>query len=480
MTRLAKGSLVYGIGGILQRFMGLMLLPFFTNVLTPEDYGVVAMISIIGIAMGGLFTLGTGNSMGVLYFREKDLSKRPAIIWTNFSLMVVNGLFWYLIIFLFAPFLSDLIFETERYSSLIRLSLLGSVLSTVVDPFLAYLRMEQKAIRYVFVTLTSALSFILISAYLVLILRVGIFGMILAGPVSHGIMLIVIWVVLGRQLRFEIDKTLLKPLIRIGFPSVFGLFAFLLIDYADRQMIEWMLGLSSLGIYSIGYSFGMIITIAVGAFGTAWPPFAASYITRQDEAKEIFSSVLTYYSIGCGILIVLFFCFAKPVLLLATTSEFHEAWTVVGLVAAGYALKGCYIIFLPGISWVEKLHLQSMIEWIAAFVNIVLNIILIPIYGIIGAAIATFVSYLVLTVMACFVSRRYLKVNCHWKRLITISILISVTAFCLFRISLFLEANLFQTIIANICVLLAFLVIIYFLFLNSVERVQIWKKICNR
>jgi O-antigen/teichoic acid export membrane protein len=105
LIRLAKGSLIYGLGGVLQRFMGLLLLPFFTQVLTPEDYGVVALISLIGVAMSGLLSLGTGNSMGLLYYREEDHSKRPTIIWTNLLLLVVNGLFWYAIIFFLASLL---------------------------------------------------------------------------------------------------------------------------------------------------------------------------------------------------------------------------------------------------------------------------------------------------------------------------------------------------------------------------------------
>ena len=64
MERLLKGSAVYGLGTILQRFMGLLLLPFFIRVISPEDYGIVALISLISIALGGLLTLGTENSWG--------------------------------------------------------------------------------------------------------------------------------------------------------------------------------------------------------------------------------------------------------------------------------------------------------------------------------------------------------------------------------------------------------------------------------
>ena len=150
IIRLTKGSIIYGLGGVLQRFMGLLLLPFFTHVLTPKDYGIVALISLIGVAMSGLLSLGTGNSMGLLYYREKDHYKRATIIWTNLLLLVVNGLIWYVIIFFLAPTLSDLMFQTERYTNLIRLYFLGTVFATITDPWLAYLRMEERAKNMLF------------------------------------------------------------------------------------------------------------------------------------------------------------------------------------------------------------------------------------------------------------------------------------------------------------------------------------------
>jgi len=422
LNQLAKGSLIYGIGSALQRFIGLLLLPFFTSVLTPEDYGIVALVSLIGIAMNGLLTLGTGNSMGLLYFKQEDLSKRPTIIWTTVVLMTLNGLLWYSLLWLIAPTFSELMFQTAEYANLILLTFLGSVLVAMTDPWLAFLRMEELAKKYVLITVPGALLTTAISVFLVLYLRWGVVGLLLAGTLGSAIMLGVTWLVVGRNIGYKLDSNLFLPLVRIGFPSIFGLFAFLLIDYADRQMIERMLGLVDLGIYSVGYSFGMVMMVAMTAFSTAWPPFFMSYVNKQDEARKVFAHVLTYYVLGFGSLVVLFFLVARPATLLMTAPNFHDAWVVVGLVAAAYALKGCYLILLPGIYFGSKLKWQSIIEWVAAIMNIGLNILLIPIYGILGAAIATFISYLSLPVLAWLVARSYLKVDYEWARLGAISL----------------------------------------------------------
>ena len=247
------------------------MLPFLTSVLSPKDYGIVALISLVSIIMSGVLTLGTGNSLVVLYYKEEELLKRPSIIWSNFSLLVINGIFWYAIFWLVAPSLSFLIFQTNEYQNLIRISFLGSVLTTVVDPWMAFLRLNEKAKKYLSLTLAAMFFNIVLSIYFVLILGWGIKGLLLAGTMSASIMVIVIWFFVGRKLKFHLNPKLFLPLVRIGFPSIFGLFAFFIIDYADRQMIERILSLSDLGVFSVGYSFGLAMLVAVSAFGTAWP-----------------------------------------------------------------------------------------------------------------------------------------------------------------------------------------------------------------
>jgi O-antigen/teichoic acid export membrane protein len=470
LTRLAKGSIVYGVGGVLQRFMGLLLLPFFTRVLTPEDYGVVALISLVTIAMGGPFNLGTGNSLGVLYFREPDPRRRPTIIWSTVALVAVNATLLYLLLYAAAPTLSGLMFRTDRYADLIRLSLLGLLFATVTDPWLAFLRMEEKARAYVAFTVLSSLLSIGLSAWFVLGARMGVTGLILAGTLAHGAMLVVAWATIGRRLTFRIDASRFLPLARIGLPSIFGLFAFLVIDYADRQMIERMLGLDALGLYSIGYSFGMVMTIAMGAFTTAWAPFFQSYIHRTEEARAVFGRVLTYYLIGFGALVVLFFYGARPLVLVLTAPAFHGAYAVVGLVAAAYMLKGCYLILLPGIYYAEQLHKQVGIEWAAAIVNIGLNLWLIPIYGIRGAAIATLGSYLCLPVLAWLVARRSLAVDYQWGRVASVTGGVALGSALLGWLSSGVNAGLLGSILINTLVLAGLFAAGYRFLLTRSER----------
>lgn len=468
--------MIYGLGGAFNRFIGLFLLPFFTRALSPKEYGVVALLSLIAVLMSGILSLGTANSLGILYYQEKDNTKKPKIICSNLVLLSLNGLVWYLVVWLSAPYISSLMFNSSEYYNLIRIAFLASVLRTIIDPWLALLRMEEKAKQYLFLTVGCAIITTGLSVCFVLILEWGLGGLIVAGTMGTAIMVVIVWWFVGRKINFRVDLKLFIPLVRIGFPSIFGLFAFLVIDYGDRQMIERMLSLDDLGVYSIGYSFGMVMIIATSAFGTAWSPFFMSYIKRTDEASRVFGRVLTYYFIALGSLAILFFLVAKPLLVIMTAPLFHEAWVIVGLVAGGYMLKGCYLIFLPGIYFAKKLYLQSMIEWVAAILNICLNLWLIPIYGILGAAIATLLSYLSLPVFAWFIARNYLRVDYEWLRLALGSTLVMSASFALYQLSQYFSSEIFEIILYGMIVCAIYFVTTFMFLLKDEERLFLYRK----
>lgn len=421
MKRLLGNSAVYGLGTVLQKFLGLLVLPFFTRALTPAEYGIIALLTLFSTAISGFFNLGTGNSLGILYFKESEQSRRHTIVWTNVLLLAVNVLVLFVILYVSAPFLSRLIFETESNATYLRIALATLGFMTVTEPFYAWLRMEERAKKYVLLTFIGTLSTLGLSILFVIVMEWGILGYLLGGAVgTMSICGIVVWSV-GKELKFGIDTRYFKPLVRIGFPSIFGLLAFLLIDYADRQMLQRMAGLDELGIYSIGYSFGMMMLVFVGAFGAAWPPYFMTYVNKRNEASRTFGKILFLYVAGFGLIALLFFAAARPMVTLLAAPAYWEAYKVVGLVAAAYLFKGVYLILLPGIYFAEKLWWQSAIEWCTALINVALNYILIPKCGMVGAALATLGSYMVLALLAWGVSVRYLALDVEWKRLAVVA-----------------------------------------------------------
>lgn len=435
MVRLAKGTLTYGLGALLNRMLAFLLLPLFTRLLTPQDYGVSAVITTLLIALSGVFSLGTGNSVGILYFETRDHSARPTVIWTNLVLLGANSTLLCTVGVALAAPLSRLLFHTPAYDDFIRMALLTMGLLTVSEPLYAYLRMEEKARTVVALSVLETALTLASSVYLVAVLKHGLRGIFESSLLVKALMFAVVLGVVGSRLRPRLNFKLVPPLVRVGFPSIFGLSAFFVVDYVDRLMLQQMTSSETVGVYSVGYSFGMVMLLGVGAFGSAWPPYFMSFIGKREEAQVVFGKVLKYYLAGFGALTLIFFAAARPVVSIMTAPPFHAAYSVVGLVALAYMLKGCYLILLPGIYFERKLHLQALIEWLAAILNILLNLALIPRLGQDGAAWATCLAYSSLPISAYFLARRYLPVQYEWRQLAALAGGLVATAMVLSWIS---------------------------------------------
>lgn len=432
--QLVKNSLIYGIGSSLQKFITILLLPIYTNVLSTSEYGIISLLSLTGVALNGFLNLGTGNSMGVLFFKSNDFENRSTIIWSTFLLILINVTAWFFLICFFSEPLSILIFENSEFANLLILSSVGYIFMVLCEPFLSYLRMERNAVQYIFLTVINSLITICISIFLVIYLKLGVLGVVLALVISQMLLLLYSIFYMKRNLVFRISTKYFIPLIRIGFPSIFGIFAYLLIDYSDRYMIQRLLGLDMLGIYSVGYGFGMLILVPINAFSTAWPPFYMAYIKKQEEAKVIFSKVIEYYLIIFGFLIILLFLFSKPLLSIFTSSDYHSSWVVVGIVAASYMFRGCYLIFQAGICFAERFDIISLIDFSGAILNIILNYFLISSYGILGAALATLISYAFISISGLIVGQKFLSVRYDWKKLFIILFFITSISLLIFRL----------------------------------------------
>lgn len=409
MNRLLKGSYIYGISGSIQKLLSFLVLPFLTSIVTPEDFGMYFLIAFYGTSIATVLTLGTGSSLSIIYFSEADNEKRIGVIWDNTMILLVLGSIMMLFIAFFAKNLSVLLFEDASKSKIIILQCISSIGLVLFDPFLAFLRMNEQRYRYVAVTLTSAIFTSLSTLTFVIFLSDKLFALVLGQVVGLLFFSALMFLLVIKSAKVYIPRKHVKELIRVGYPVLGGIFAFLVIDYSDRLFIEKYLGFAELGIYSIGYSCGMVVLILVQSFSISWTPYFNSFIQKHDIATIIFPLVLCMYCYFFGLIVVAYNLFVDPIFSFLFGSEFKEAVEIITIIAATYAMKGFYLILLPGLYFSRRLYLQAIIEVSAAILNIILNFLFIKNFGLQGAAWATFIAYCQMALLAGLLSNRYLK-----------------------------------------------------------------------
>lgn len=420
LSRLGKDSIVYGFGTVVTRFVSLVTLPLFTAYLSPQEYGVLAMLAMLNMVAHPVFSLGLSAAMGPSYFKSESADLRSQVVWAVFLITAVSATVLVVLAWVLDASLGRLIKVPSEYHFLVSVSLTGTALTILTTSFSHRLQFERKAGLYVVITITTGLVAILISIYTVVFYGMGARGMIY-GQVAGNLTTLIAFLLVGvTQTAPSINLRIIKDLLKTGLPLVPS-FAFLFVlMHANKYILEWYHGLGHVGVYSIAHNLGMALGIVVSAIQVAWYPFYMRYMSKQAEAEFIFGKIFSYYVLGVGVLTLMFFIFAKPVVLILTAPSYAEAYLAVGLVASAYFFTGIYSLLLPGLYFKNEVGVQSLIQGIAVAVCIPISFPLIENLGVLGAGLSVSIGHLLMALFTglwnFYRRREYISVRYEWFR----------------------------------------------------------------
>jgi len=434
LLRLAGAAVVYGAGQALVRFISLLLLPLFTSYLSPADYGISSILGVLTYLVTPIFALGVAGALGVIYYEREDPRRKAATIWTAFVVMTTSATVLVALGSILVEPLSQFLFPQAQagydLTYLVTLSLVTAGAGIAAQPLLMSLQLEERARIFVLITAGSALVSILLSVILVVVMRRGVDGFIEAGVIAQSLTLLLAAGVAMRLIPFRTDWRLASELLRLGMPLIPSFIAVFAMMQANKYILQGFEGLSSVGVYTIGFNLGLFVTLVVTGFTTAWFPFFSSFMERREEASPLFARVTTYYVLGAGALSLLFYVGARPVIMLATQPAFHGAYVSVGGSAAAHFLIGLHSILLAGMYFAKEVRYQVVIQGTAAICSVGLNVALVAAMGALGAAIALPLGLLGMVMLqhAWNVRRGYLLVPYETGRLLAFGILYVIVA----------------------------------------------------
>lgn len=417
LMRLFKGTFIYGLGQIFSRTITFFLLPLYTAYLLPEDYGVFGSLAIIGMMMNGVFTLGFGGSLARKYWTLESEDERGALIWSSYAVLLLNIGLWNTVAYIFSDRLSLVLFGVPDYHSLVRITFLGTSLSASLYPLLTYLRLKEKAVLAISIYVNEVLIAVLATVYFVVEKGWGVEGLVKGGFLAQCCTTVLTLGIAFKMIPFGFQFRHLKELISVGYPFIFGLFGYYVLQSSSRYFLNHFIDLKAVGLFCVGLYFTRPIEMAVSSFLTAWPPFFTSYLNRQEEAKVLFGKVFSYYLIGMSILIAPLFTMAKVLTHFMLQANYWETWSILGLVALAQSLWGIYIISAAPFIFFKKSLWQMAIELTAGVICIGANCLFIPFFGIKGAAVGMLMGFLSAAGMGIFASRGLLKIEYEKRRI---------------------------------------------------------------
>lgn len=415
-----KDILLYSGGSFIGRILTLFLLPLTTSYLTPGDYGIIGILTLMPTLMNGLFSLGFHTSLGRVYSSGKEEAQREGIIWTAFCTLVLNNLLLTSVAILFSKQISFLLFGEDIYSYLVRITFIGIGICTVRMAFEYYLRASGKSKKVFFLNVVDVTISISTMIFAVVYLQRGAKGYMEAFALAQTLNLLVVFVCVAIRLKFSIQWHYMKELLKIGIPCIYGYWGYCLLQGISRYILQIFSNEEEVGLFFLGSNLGRIIELPLWGFMSAWVPFFNTFLHKQSEAGQVFSKIMTYYLLAMSSIVAALFCFARPVVHTFLQSPFHDVWKVVGLTGLAQALWGVYAITYPPLIFYKKTGVQSCMEMGAGLGCILANMILVPLFQKEGAALATLLGFLGLILMSLLVNQRLLFISYDTRRIVKI------------------------------------------------------------
>jgi len=390
-----ENFLAYGFINVLNKIIPLLLLPVITRLLpNTEAFGFFDMFNLI-IGFGTpLAVMGLYDAMFREYFEKDDQQYKYDVTTTTQRIILFNSIIISIVLIVFSSFFSNLFFGVSEHSNIIMFASIALLFSANRSPIQAPTRMENKRKVFVVSGLLESGGYYLLS---ILLINLGFsyYGLIYAKIMTIPVLVLFFWFQNKKFfLKGKFNKKIAKELLKIGLPLTPVFLIYWVYRSMDRIMITNILGTSELGVYALGAKYAMVSQLIYTAFAGGWQYFAFSTMKDNDYKKmlgniwEVLFIISTYF-------FILMFLFKDIIFKLLFEGDFVRGVEVFPFLILAPLLLMLYQILGTQFQVTKKTYLSPLVLSIGVVVNILLNLYLIPIIGIKGAALATVMGYVI-------------------------------------------------------------------------------------
>lgn len=441
IKQLTKDTAVYGISTILGRFFGFMLTPFYTHVLPDKGemgifnnyYAAIAFLNVV-------FIYGMDAAFMKYASLNSGETKKKVFSTALIAVTVTTIIFSVLLYFLQNSFMSYLdipekylLIDAERFYRFFYYLIFILILDTVtIIPF-AYLRLERKSKKFALIRLVNIVVNLLLNLFFFIKLKWGMESIFVANLIASLLNLVLLAPDILQNLVLKIDKEYLRKMFWFGVPYLPASLSATIVQVINRPMVEKLTDYETLGVFSASYKLGTLMMLVVMMFQFAWQPFFLTN-AKEKNAKEIFSKVLTLFLLFTSLLWIVISLFIDDVMKMKLfgisiyQERYQDGLVIVPIILLGYLFNGIYYNFQAGIYIEEKTKYFPIVTGAGAIVNVVANLLLIPVWGIMGAALATLASYIVMAYGLYYYSQKFYKIEYELAKITRIILLLFATS----------------------------------------------------
>jgi O-antigen/teichoic acid export membrane protein len=458
VSNLYKNISIYSFGNFLSKGVSFLLLPLYTRVLMPADYGKLELVYLVGTILVILFGFNVELGYNRIYFFKKDTRYRKTLYTTGQSFNLFCSLIFAFFLISQANWLSKSIFDFEEGGFFFKLISIITIIEVMTYIPLNNIRIRQKAKTFVFVSLIQLIIISSLTIILIVYFKMGVLGVLYARIIGLTVTLGILYYVTRREFIFSFSRQQLKLMLGFSIFLIPANLSAIILNMSNRYFLQEYQSLDDVGLYSLGAKIaGIIPFLFTEPVKKAFSPYLFELVDNKKECKALLANFTRVFLVGLSIIALSFSLFSRELIMLMADQAFQGSHNVVFVLSISYIFLGASGLFVLGIHITRKTWIISIIFPLSAIVNVVLNIWLIPVYGRMGAAYSTLVSVILISLLYLFSLNRVYPVDFQYLKFIKLLILVVLFNY----IGSFVQFDIVISIILKIGLLFTYIFILY-------------------
>jgi O-antigen/teichoic acid export membrane protein len=399
----------------LQTLLSFITIPIFTQVLTPKDFGVLALALVYAMFITGLSNIGMTLAFDRNYFQyQMDTEKLGQLLYSSLVFVIMNFMVMLGITIFFRYDISiHLTGSSKNYLIIIIASLATVFLNVLNNFYFTYYKNNEKASIYAKHQIFQSILIFVLSLLLVVYFKVGVIGIVLSQFIVGVILFIKFFMMLSSKLPFSLSKQILNESLKISYPLTPRVFFGIISTQFDKYMIGMLSTVGGVGIYHIGTRISATVFVFMTAIQNVFhPQVYQRMFYDENKGTDSIGVYLTPFFYLSTLLALLLALLSEEVITILTPDNYHGAVPIVTILCIFYG--SLFFGKIPQLMYAKKTFLISIMSIFSIAINVGLNIPFIMAYGAIGAAWATMLAGLITSSIGLVVAQHYYKIDYEW------------------------------------------------------------------
>lgn len=468
--RLLKSSGIYSLVQILQKCIGLFLIPVYTSLLSPDEKGITDVITPIVAFLSIFYSLSLNSAVIRFYVDYKDDEKKLKDFWgTCISFVIINSLVLTTIIIVFKKILIMPLVGEIKFYPYVFLGIISITFNPIYTIFQSTLQAKEESRKYASNNLLYFIVNLALNLIFIVGFRLGALGSLLALAITDTIFFIYTVRALLPKVTLKVNKEYLWQGLKYSLPLLPHTLSGWAVSMIDRLFINGIVSRAATSIYSTAAQFGNIINVLTSAINQAYVPWFFERMREKEKNEdEIISMAETLTIVYCFMAMGMSL-FGPEIFKLVVDERYYEGWKVIPFISFAFVFNGIYYFFVNPLFYNKRgIKFIAIGTFSGALLNSILNILLIPYFGGVGAGIASLLSMLISCILIYFISKKIEPLKFNIIKMFSIAFLFLFISLSAFKIP---SDKLVISIIIKSIIVIILLVIILALNYNSVKQI---------